>query len=135
MHHSQFGGISLYGLVTGSSIGANKIAGDSAFALQANQGFFNPADLSSSNRFLGNDISQFTSSVANAFLGPNTLDNIVLGNCGSLIDLGAGNFVTCGTLTTGNPNGAASAAGAQKQQILQRLMSSFSVARTMILAP
>jgi len=134
MHHSQFGGISLYGLVTGSLIGENTIAGDSAFALQANQGF-NPANLASSNRFQGNNISQLTSSVADVFLGPNTLDNIVLGNCGSLIDLGAGNFVTCGTLTTGNPNGAASAAGAQKQQILQRLMSSFSVARTMILAP
>lgn len=123
MHNSLFGGISLYDLVTGAYVGENKIEGDGAFALVANEAFGNPANLTTANRFQGNDISHFNASVADVFLGANTRDNVVLGQCSSVIDLGLNNFVTCGQLTNGNLIGEQMAtAQARKKELLQMFM-------------
>jgi len=122
MHNSLFGGISLYGRVTGAYVGENTIEGDGAFALQAFG--FSPANPTSANRFQGNNISHFTASVADVFFGPNTRDNVVMGDCSSVIDLGVNNFVTCGQLTSGNLIGEEMAtAHARKLEALQRLTS------------
>jgi Right handed beta helix region len=122
MHNSLFGGISLYGRVTDAYVGENTIEGDGAFALQAFG--FGPANPTSANRFQGNNISHFTASVADVFFGPNTQDNVLLGDCSSVIDLGVNNFVTCGQLTSGNLIGEQMAtAHARKLEALQRLTS------------
>jgi len=92
MHNSQFGGMSLYGLVSSGYIGENKIEGDGAFALQVFG--FEPQTTASSIRLQGNDISHFTSSVADVFFSVDTQDNVLLGHCSSLIDLGVNNRVT-----------------------------------------
>jgi hypothetical protein len=104
MHNSQFGGISIYGQVTGAVLEENEIDGDSAFALQIAEGF-SPTQVATSNRLQGNNISHTTPSIADIYLGTNTHRNEVLGQCSSVIDLGAGNFVTCGRLTTGQGQG------------------------------
>jgi hypothetical protein len=121
MHNSLFGGISLYGRVTDAYVGENAIEGDGAFALQAFG--FGPANPTSANRFQGNNISHFTASVADVFFGPNTRNNVVLGDCSSVIDLGVNNFVTCGRLTSGNLIGEQMAtAHARKKELLQMFM-------------
>jgi len=104
MHNSLFGGLSIYGQVTGAVLGENQIDGDSAFAMQIAEGF-SPTQLATSNRLQGNDISHAVPSVADLYLGTNTQSNEVLGPCSSFIDLGVGNFVTCGRLTTGQGQG------------------------------
>jgi len=104
MHNSLFGGLSIYGQVTGAVLGENQIDGDSAFAMQIAEGFF-PTQLATSNRLQGNDISHAVPSIADIYLGTNTQGNEVLGPCNSFIDFGTGNFVTCGRLTTGQGQG------------------------------
>jgi hypothetical protein len=121
MHNSEFGGLSIYGSVTGALLGENKIEGDSAFALQISEGV-DSTQLAISNRLQGNAISRVLASIADVRLGTNTRNNEVLGDCSSLIDLGVSNFVTCGALTTGNGrNGRAAGAHANKQRLLERL--------------
>jgi hypothetical protein len=123
MHNSLFGGISLYDLVTGAYVGENKIEGDGAFALLADEIFGDPANIASANRFEGNDIANFTSSVADAYFGTNTQDNVYVGDCSSVIDLGVNNSVTSGQLTSGNLIGDQMAtAHARKKKLLQMFM-------------
>ena len=100
MHNSFFGGLSIYGQVSGALLNANTIDGDSAFALQIAEGL-DPSQLAVSNRLQGNNISHAASTVADVFLGTNTQNNEVLGHCGSVIDEGVGNFVTCGKFSIG----------------------------------
>jgi hypothetical protein len=124
MHNSLFGGISLYDLVTGAYVGENKIEGDGAFALQVNEVFGDPANIASANRFEGNDIADFTSSVADVYFGTNTQDNVYVGDCSSVIDLGVNNHITCATPSSGNPMGEQMrSAHARKREALQRLTS------------
>jgi hypothetical protein len=121
MHNSLSGGVSLYGLVTGALVRENKIEGDGAFALLVFG--FDSETLASSNRLQGNNISHFTPSVADVFFNTNTQDNILLGDCSSVIDLGVNNFVTCGQLTNGNLIGEQMAtAQARKKELLQMFM-------------
>ena len=104
MHNSLFGGISIYGQVSSALVEGNQIDGDSAFALQIAEGI-SPGEVATSNRLQGNNISQANPSVADLYLGTNSQANDVLGSCNSVIDLGIGNFVTCGRLTTGQGQG------------------------------
>ncbi len=101
MHNSLAGGISLNGLVTRSLVGENWIDGDGAFALLTAQGFI-PGNLATSNRFQGNNISHFSSSVADVLFDTNTQDNVFLGHCTSVIDLGVNNQITCDTPRNAN---------------------------------
>ena len=94
MHDSLFGGVSLYGSVSHAFVAGNEIEGNGAYALQIAEGF--PDDIASDNIFLGNNVSRFTSSVADVFFGTNTRENLVVGHCRSVIDLGVDNQVTCG---------------------------------------
>ena len=94
MHGSLFGGIALYGTVRNTRISGNRISGDGAYALQVTF-FGDPAAIASSNRFVGNGISDFTASVADVFFDINAIDNLAFGPCASVLDLGAGNQYTC----------------------------------------
>jgi hypothetical protein len=94
MHGSVSGAISLYGAVGNSRVRSNRIWGDGAYALQVAQ--LDPGAMASSNRFLGNNLSGFTSSVADVFFDVNTGDNLLVGRCASVLDLGTNNHTTCG---------------------------------------
>jgi hypothetical protein len=121
MHNSLYGGVSIYGLVTGALVGENDIEGDGAFALQVNEGF-NPVNSARSNTFRGNNISHFSTSLANIFLGPNSISNLVLGECKSVIDLGVDDRVTCGVLSIGNPSSARTAKAQRLNETRERLL-------------
>jgi hypothetical protein len=121
MHNSFFGGVSIYGLVTGGLVGENNIEGDGAFALQVNE-FLNPNNPAISNTFRGNNISNFSASVANIFLGPTSISNVVLGECKSVIDLGVNDRVTCGVLSIGNPSSARDSKAQRLSETLARLL-------------
>jgi hypothetical protein len=94
MHNSQVFAVGLNGLVTNAVVGENKIDGDGGAALFVD-GF--DQDMASLNRFQGNDITHFTSSVADVYFGPGSHDNVLVGHCGSIIDLGVNNSATCAT--------------------------------------
>jgi hypothetical protein len=92
MHNSLFGGISLYGLASGNYVGQNQILGDGALALLVSEGSF-PEDTAVSNTFTGNNIALFQSSVADVFLDVNSMDNVLAGDSGTVMDLGTGNRI------------------------------------------
>ena len=92
MHRSLFGGISLYDQVANNMVRANKIAGDGAFALQV--AVFIAGSIGDSNSFVGDNISHFNSDVADVFLDVNSTNTIFKGQSGTVIDLGAGNWVS-----------------------------------------
>src|SRR5262249_47398229 len=96
MHDSQFGGISLYGMVSTSYVGQNEILGGGAFALQAvgTSVGFAPEEHALSNAFVGNNIARFHATVADVFLDFNSESNTLVGNSGSVIDFGIDNRIT-----------------------------------------
>ena len=95
MNGSQFGGISLYGLVDHSQVSENSIRGNGAFAVLVAEGP-DPNDRATDNRFRENNISRFTSSVGDVLFSSNTANNSYKGRCRSIIDLGVNNDVRCG---------------------------------------
>jgi hypothetical protein len=92
VHNSQFGGVFLLGLVTSATVGENKIDGDGGVALFVD-GF--DQDMASLNRFRGNNVTHFTSSIADVYFGPGSQDNVLVGHCDSINDLGVNNSATC----------------------------------------
>ena len=123
MHNSQFGGIVFYGLVSNGLVGENKIDGDGAVALVLAEGFV-PGNLVSSNRLQGNNISLFTASLADVLFDTNTRDNVLVGHCDSIIDLGVNNSATCATPRNASLIGEQMKnEHARKSERLQRLMS------------
>ena len=93
LHHSSYGGITLYGAVSNSDIDLNHITGDSAYALDAISSG-DPSELCQSNKFLGNLITHYVGSVSTIYLDTNTRDNVVRGPYATVIDRGAGNQVS-----------------------------------------
>ncbi len=124
IHNSQFtSGISLYGLVGNGLVGENKIDGYGAVAMILTQGSL-PENLVSSNRLQGNNISLFTASLADVLFDTNTRDNVLVGHCVSIIDLGVNNSATCATPSNASLVGEQMKnAHARKSEKLQRLMS------------
>jgi hypothetical protein len=93
MHNSVFGGISLYGTITNALIKSNRVSGDAAFALDVQAGFAD-IDLAEFNTFLGNNISSFHGTLADVFFDANAIDNVLVGDSGTVIDLGVGDRTT-----------------------------------------
>ena len=91
MHGSDFGAITAYGDVAQSQVKANRISGDSAWAISS-QGF---GFSGSSNQFLENNLARHTSTLADVLFDSFTHDNVVFGMCGSVIDDGTNNLITC----------------------------------------
>lgn len=111
------GGIGLFGAVSQSTIQSNTMAGDAVVAIGVGPLFpGDQVDQAISNRFLNNDIATVANSIASIFFDTNTVNNLVRGQCVSVLDLGTGNDVSCP-----NPHSNVnSAAFATRQQILQR---------------
>ena len=107
----------------------NTVSGDAVVAILAS--FLVPnGDIVSSNTFLNNDIASLAASLASIFFDTNTLNNLVRGQCVSVLDLGIGNDVSC-------PNShsnvaSASAAIAARNQMLQRAMQAQSAVHASI---
>jgi hypothetical protein len=119
VHNEFFTGIGLVGAVSNCTVQGNTVTGDAGAALVATFLFPN-GDLVSSNRFLNNDITSLNASLASIFFDTNTLNNLVRGQCVSVLDLGTGNDVSC-------PNPASHAASfptATRQQLIQRALQS-----------
>jgi hypothetical protein len=92
---STSGGIGFDGAVKDSLMTANQIEGTSGNAIQIlGLGSTLVAD---SNKANGNDISQLSASQSDVFLGPDSVDNQVAGQCNTYVDLGTGNRVLCGS--------------------------------------
>jgi hypothetical protein len=94
MHDPLSAAISLDGSVSNSRVLGNLVRGHGAYALEAFQ--IPTGQAPSSNRFIGNNLSGFTSSVADVFFDVNTSDNLLVGRCASVLDLGTNNHTTCG---------------------------------------
>src|SRR4029077_20571593 len=92
VHNEFFTGIGLAGAVSNCTVQGNTVTGDAGAALVATSLFPN-GDLVSSNRFLNNDITSLNASLASIFFDTNTLNNLVRGQCVSVLDLGTGNNV------------------------------------------
>ncbi len=124
MHNSEFtGGINLYGLVSNGFVGENKIDGFGAVAMILNQGA-DPGNLVSSTRLQGNNISRFNASLADVLFDTNTQDNVLVGHCTSIIDLGINNLATCAHLgNTSLITEPMRNAQVQKSEKLHKIMS------------
>jgi hypothetical protein len=102
---STSGGIGFDGAVKNSLMAANQIEGTSGNAIQILG--LSSTLIADSNKANGNDISQLSASQADVFLGPDSIDNQVAGQCNTYVDLGIGNRVLCGSgagSTTNIPN-------------------------------
>jgi hypothetical protein len=127
--------IAVFDLVTDSLIAGNDIHGNRYFALGVTtQGF--ETQIASLNRFIDNRLDNSTSAFADVFFDANAENNLLIGKCKTLIDLGVGNSSTCGeplvsaaqafTLNVVVPNETSSAAAstamqAKRQAHLKRL--------------
>jgi hypothetical protein len=119
-------GIGLLGTVTNSTIQGNVVTGNGPTAVFA-FGAFAPGEEVSNNRFLFNDIASVNASFATIFFDEQTANNIVRGQCVSVVDLGVGNDISCP-----NPRShATSAAIAARKQILQGAVDAQSQNRSL----
>jgi hypothetical protein len=92
---STSGGIGFDGAVKDSHMNANQMEGTSGNAIQILG--LSSTLVADSNKANGNDISQLSASQADIFLGPNSLNNQVAGQCNTYVDLGIGNRILCGS--------------------------------------
>ncbi|HLH55177.1 MAG TPA: hypothetical protein VKY92_16345 [Verrucomicrobiae bacterium] len=92
-HGSQYGAISLYGLVSDVTVAGNSISGDGAYGLLVS--FAYGTDKAVGNRLLGNELESFKAGVADVYLDANSQNTTVRGECGTVIDLGINNSVSC----------------------------------------
>jgi hypothetical protein len=109
-------GVSFYGGVNNAIVSGNIIEGSSAFALQIAEGFFGGAS-AVSNRVLGNDISGHADLTADIYLGSNSSDTLVAGQCASAIDLGVANRINCGGYNHAAPITHGRALGKRSQML------------------
>lgn len=93
MHDSMYGAISLAGSVTHTYVGRNHLSGNGAFAF-ANGPYLPYDETVASNTFVGNNITEFDSEVADLLFDANTVDNVFFGEASTIIDLGQGNWVS-----------------------------------------
>lgn len=87
------GGISLYQGFSSAYVGKNRIDGDGSWAIGVLSGDF-PEVPMTANTFQGNNVSGFTSNIADYLLDVSTQNTVVLGKCGTVVDLGLANRVT-----------------------------------------
>ena len=87
-------GIGLWGEVVGAEVRNNRLRGDAQYGMLLGAGFFDPTEQSVGNALVGNNIATFDASVADVFFDTNTLDNVLKGHGGTVIDLGIGNVIT-----------------------------------------
>ena len=93
VHGSCWGGIELVDGVSGAYVGQNRIDGQNAYAIGVWALEF-PEVPMANNVFQGNNVSRFTANVAEYFLDVSTQNTVVLGNSGTVVDLGSGNRIT-----------------------------------------
>ncbi|HEX8290936.1 MAG TPA: right-handed parallel beta-helix repeat-containing protein [Pyrinomonadaceae bacterium] len=87
-------GIALWGEVIGARVRNNRLRGDARYGMLLGAGFYDPTEQSAGNQLTGNNIATFDASVADVFFDTNTVDNVLKGHGGSVIDLGIGNVIT-----------------------------------------
>lgn len=93
VHGDWWGGIELVDGVSGAYVGQNRIDGQNAYAIGVWTMEF-PEVPMANNVFQGNNVSRFTANFAEYFLYFWTQNTVVLGNSGTVLDLGTGNRVT-----------------------------------------
>jgi hypothetical protein len=103
-------GIGLVGQVSQGQIAGNQLSGlgEAAFVLfgctcGTKSDIFD-------NTFTGNDIANFTSTLADVFMDPSTHNNVYRGECRTVIDLGTANQITC---TNGSAGGQQASSATQ----------------------
>lgn len=103
--------IVLIGQVSEGRVADNKITGtgDAAFAVVGAGCCPDRNDLFG-NTFLDNDLTQFTSLFADVYFDEFTHENVFSGQCRSVIDLGVGNQITCGSQADARSSSAAAQA-------------------------
>jgi hypothetical protein len=89
------GGVVFVGGVGDSFMSANQVEGTSGNALQILG--LDSTLVADSNLAVANDISRLSPLNGDIFLGPNSIHNLVAGQCSTYIDLGTDNRVLCGS--------------------------------------
>jgi hypothetical protein len=109
----------------------NVVDGDGSYALQVSTFGLPPIGTASFNGFIENQIDSFTPSVADIFLDANSANNVVIGECTSVLDLGVNNSVRCSgeNAHSADPHTALSATSSALavKSSLQRLLLNGSV--------
>jgi hypothetical protein len=85
-------GIFFGGNISTARVSNNRIDGSGAFGIDIFA--FEPGQLAESNTFVGNNVTQFEASIADVFLDVITQDTVVVGEPGTVVDLGTGNQIT-----------------------------------------
>jgi len=80
------------GNVSNAQVSSNRIDGAGALAFDVFA--FEPGQVAESNVFVGNNLTQFTAGIADLFLDAHSANNVVVGNAGTVLDLGTGNQIT-----------------------------------------
>jgi hypothetical protein len=80
------------GNISTARVANNRIDGSGAFSIDIFA--FEPGQLAESNTFVGNNATQFEASIADVFLDVITQDTVVVGESGTVVDLGTGNQIT-----------------------------------------
>jgi hypothetical protein len=94
MHQSLYGGITLYGVVSGATLVGNSVRGDGSYGLQVSFAD-SPADETVGDQLVDNDPKDFHAAGADVFLDVNSRNTLVRGECRKVLDLGTGNSVFC----------------------------------------
>jgi hypothetical protein len=93
MHDVLYGGIGLYDQVSNANVGQNRVEGAGAYALDIYFGGWG-APVDRCNTFVGNNIAGFHSSLADVFLDTTAEETVLVGDSGTVIDLGSKNRIT-----------------------------------------
>ena len=115
-------GIDLGGLVSGAYVGQNKIegSGSSAFGLfDVAFDHTQPTDLGF-NTFVGNDIADLQSQLADIYLDHTSHDTVLKGKSGTVIDLGVNNRITGFTKGSGPGSGEQVSAATHRRNLAKQ---------------
>ena len=115
-----FDGITLLNDASDSYIGQNRVEGTGLFAIDIFQiPLFEPSVRA--NTFVGNNIARMRSEVVDVFLDVNAQDTVLVGQSGSVVDLGVNNSITGFTKSGSGLGQQIREAQARKHELLRAL--------------
>jgi hypothetical protein len=124
MRNSVYGAITLFDSVSNTYVGRNQIEGSGSWALNV-QSFHLPELPNAANTFQANNISGFTATLHDVFFAASAYRNVLIGDGGTVLDLGTDNWITGFAKGPGGNVGArVSEAQARKHEFLRSLAQS-----------
>lgn len=90
---ADFGGITLYGDVNNGYVANNRLRGTALYGLGVLP-LFTDAETATRNRFVGNNVTGLDAGLAHTLVFPHAFDTAVVGNAGTVLDLGTDTVIT-----------------------------------------